>query len=156
MSGSSALSKGAGTEAGDGAQRLDKWLWCARFFKTRALANKLLSASRLRLDGKVVVKAHQRVRVGEVLTFPQGPHVRVVKVLSLAERRGPASEARTLYEDLAPPPERRQEPVDAAVFSGVAAGYRDTGRDKGSGRPTKRDRRAIDRMLDGGGGDGDG
>jgi ribosome-associated heat shock protein Hsp15 len=139
---------GGGAPAPDGAdsQRLDKWLWCARFFKSRALANALLAANRLRLDGTVVSKAHQKVRVGAVLTFPQGPHLRVVKVLSLAERRGPAPEARTLYEDLAPLPERTaEERVAAPIEAGAPS------RDKGAGRPTKRDRRAIERLLDEGG-----
>lgn len=66
-------------------QRLDKWLWCARFFKSRGLANKMVGAGRLRLSGKVVAKAHQLVRPGDVLTFPQGPHIRVVRVLFLGK-----------------------------------------------------------------------
>ena len=137
----------AEASAPDGAdsQRLDKWLWCARFFKSRSLANALLSAGRLRLDGTVVAKAHQKIRVGAVLTFPQGPNVRVVRVLSLAARRGPAPEARTLYEDLAPPPERKPETADPEIFAARAPS-----REKGAGRPTKRDRRAIDRLLDDG------
>lgn len=121
-------------------QRLDKWLWCARFFKSRGLANKLLGAGRLRLSGKVVSKAHQLVRPGDVLTFPQGPHIRVVKVLFLAERRGPAPEAQLLYEDLSPieakPKEDSEKPVEAAPPR----------RDPGAGRPTKRDRRLIDHL----------
>ena len=135
----------------DGAdsQRLDKWLWCARFFKSRALANGLLSAGRMRMDGAVVSKAHQKVRVGAVLTFPQGPHVRVVKVLSLATRRGPAPEAQLLYEDLAPIPERSAESKAPDLDAPSAPS-----RDRGAGRPTKRDRRAIDRMLDDSGLDG--
>ena len=142
---------GGGVPAPDGAdsQRLDKWLWCARFFKSRAIANALLAANRLRMDGTVVAKAHQKVKVGAVLTFPQGPHVRVVKVLSLATRRGPAPEARLLYEDLAPIPERSAEAKTPDLDEPTAPS-----RDKGAGRPTKRDRRAIDRMLDDGGLDG--
>jgi len=90
------------TENTEQTQRLDKWLWCARFFKSRGLASKLLGGGKLRLSGKVVNKAHQLVRPGDVLTFPQGPHIRVVKVLFLAERRGPAPEAQLLYEDFEP------------------------------------------------------
>lgn len=127
-----------------GAQRLDKWLWCARFFKSRTLANALLSAGRLRLSGTVVTKAHQKVKVGDVLTFPQGPHVRVVKVLALAVRRGPAPEAQGLYEDLAPVPDRQSAPAaDPAAFEPAIPA-----RDRGAGRPTKKDRRAIDRMAE--------
>lgn len=118
-------------------------------FKSRALANALLAANRLRMDGTVVAKAHQKVKVGAVLTFPQGPHVRVVKVLSLATRRGPAPEARLLYEDLAPIPERSSEAKSVDLDEPTAPS-----RDKGAGRPTKRDRRAIDRMLDDSGLDG--
>lgn len=142
---------GGDASAPDGAdsQRLDKWLWCARFFKSRSLANALLAASRLRMDGTVISKAHQKVRVGAMLTFPQGPHVRVVKVLSLATRRGPAPEARALYEDLAPIPERKADVADA-----TAPGPTAPARDRGAGRPTKRDRRAIERLLDDGGLDG--
>lgn len=126
-----------------GAQRLDKWLWCARFFKSRSLANALLAAGRMRLSGSVVGKAHQKVKVGDVLTFPQGPNVRVVKVLSLAVRRGPAAEAQGLYEDLAPVPERRPDPSDPAMFDAAPAA-----RDRGAGRPTKKERRAIDKFAD--------
>lgn len=138
---------GEAGELGDGvgaAQRLDKWLWCARFFKSRSLANALLSAGRLRLSGTAVTKAHQRVRVGDVLTFPQGPHVRVVKVLSLAVRRGPAPEAQGLYEDLSPIPEPRSVSSAPPTFEPVAPA-----RDRGTGRPTKKDRRAVDRFEEG-------
>jgi ribosome-associated heat shock protein Hsp15 len=86
--------------------RLDKWLWRARFFKSRALASKLCAAGRVRIDGEVVTKAHAAVRPGHVLTFPQARDIRVVRVVSLGARRGPAAEARTLYEDLVDEPER--------------------------------------------------
>jgi ribosome-associated heat shock protein Hsp15 len=80
--------------------RLDKWLWQARFFKTRALAAQLVGKGRLRINQAIVTKAHHRVRPGDVLTFPQGRLVRVVRVVELGARRGPAREAQTLYEDL--------------------------------------------------------
>jgi ribosome-associated heat shock protein Hsp15 len=80
--------------------RLDKWLWQARFFKTRALAAHLVGKGRLRVNQTIVTKSHHRVRPGDVLTFPQGRIVRVVRVVGLGVRRGPASEAHTLYEDL--------------------------------------------------------
>ncbi len=130
------------TESTDPTQRLDKWLWCARFFKSRGLANKLLGAGRLRLSGKVVNKAHQLVRAGDVLTFPQGPFIRVVKVLYLAERRGPAPEAQLLYEDLEPIAEQRQAKQETAEADPAAPR-----RDPGGGRPTKEDRRAIDKLM---------
>ena len=80
--------------------RLDKWLWQARFFKTRTLAAQLVAKRRLRINQTIITKAHHRVRPGDVLTFPQGRLVRVVRVVDLGSRRGPASEAQTLYEDL--------------------------------------------------------
>jgi ribosome-associated heat shock protein Hsp15 len=83
--------------------RLDKWLWQARFFKTRALAARLVGNGRVRINQAVVTKPHHRIRPGDVLTFPQGETVRVVRVLDLGSRRGPAREARALYEDLAEP-----------------------------------------------------
>jgi ribosome-associated heat shock protein Hsp15 len=83
--------------------RLDKWLWQARFFKTRALAATLAARRKIRVNSTLITKPHYRVRPGDVLTFPQGHAVRVVRVLDLGIRRGPASEARTLYEDLAEP-----------------------------------------------------
>ena len=87
-------------------QRLDKWLWCARFFRTRAMAAAICEAGRVRVSGQVVRKAHYALKPGDVLTFPQGHHVRVVRVAAFAERRGTASAAAVLYEDLAPPEPR--------------------------------------------------
>ena len=83
-----------------GAMRLDKWLWHARFFKTRGLASRFVEKARCRIDGRVVEKPHASVAPGMVLTFALGPAVRVVRVVALGERRGPASEARTLYEEI--------------------------------------------------------
>jgi ribosome-associated heat shock protein Hsp15 len=90
--------------AADEALRLDKWLCHARFFKTRNLAARLVAKGRLRVNRTVVTKAHYRVRVGDVLTFPQGARIRVVRVVAIGIRRGPASEAETLYEDLSGQP----------------------------------------------------
>jgi ribosome-associated heat shock protein Hsp15 len=83
-------------------QRLDKFLWAARFLKTRGLAADLCAAGRVRVSGRRVDKAHAQVRVGDVLTFPLGEGIRVVRVLALPSRRGPAAEAQALYEDLNP------------------------------------------------------
>ncbi len=84
--------------------RLDKWLWHARFFKSRALAAEVATKRRVRLNRAVVSKAHQLVRPGDILTFPQGDRIRVVRVLGLGLRRGPAVDARELYEDILEPP----------------------------------------------------
>lgn len=78
--------------------RLDKWLWCARFYKTRAIAAAACEKGHIRLNGNRVEKAGREVRPGDVLTIPVGREVVVVRVLAGAKRRGPATEARTLYE----------------------------------------------------------
>ena len=81
--------------------RLDKFLWAARFFKSRTLAAGLLKEGRVRVNRRLVDKAHVTVRIGDVLTFPQADRIRVVRVVALDEKRGPAPVAQTLYEDLA-------------------------------------------------------
>ena len=80
--------------------RLDKWLWQARFFKSRSLATRFIEKSRCRIDGRVVDKPHANVAPGMVLTFALGPRVRVVRIVALGERRGPAPEARALYDEI--------------------------------------------------------
>ncbi|MFO1079715.1 MAG: RNA-binding S4 domain-containing protein [Reyranellaceae bacterium] len=82
--------------------RLDKWLWHARFFKSRSLATRYVEKARFRIDGRVVDKPHAAVAPGMVLTFAMGPRVRVVRILALGERRGPAPEARSLYDEIDP------------------------------------------------------
>ncbi len=80
--------------------RLDKFLWQARFFKTRGLAVEVISARKVRVNAVKVDKPAHPVRVGDGLTFPQNHEIRVVRVLALPQRRGPASEAQGLYDDL--------------------------------------------------------
>ena len=106
--------------------RLDKWLWQARFFKTRTLAASVVSAGKLRLNGVHQSKPAKTVGPGDVLTFAQGEVIRVVKVLACGDRRGPAPEAHLLYEDLTPPP--AEKPPQNPRFDG-------------KGRPGKKDRR---------------
>ena len=125
----------------EAAIRLDKWLWYARFFKTRSLATEQCTAGRIRVDGNVVRKGHHAVRPGHVLTFVQGNHVRVVRVVALGTRRGPASEAGTLYEDLAPPTTENRLPRTDNTLTHAA-------RDAGAGRPTKKERRQIGRQME--------
>jgi ribosome-associated heat shock protein Hsp15 len=114
-------------------QRIDRWLWFTRLLKSRTLAAALVASGKLRLNGERIEKPSRNVKPGDVLTFPLGHHVRVVRVLAPGARRGPAPEAQTLYEDLAPP-----EPRQAAAPDQAAA------RDAGSGRPTKKERRQTD------------
>lgn len=118
--------------------RIDKWLWAARFFKTRGEAQRVVSAGHLRMDGDTMTKPHRQVRPGQVLTFAKDNDVRVIKVVAMASRRGPASEAQLLYEDLAPPQPRAKR--DGAAPKPFER------RDAGSGRPTKRERRQIDQL----------
>ena len=82
--------------------RIDKWLWHARFLKSRALAAEMVSEGAFRLNGQRIDKPGRAVTPGDVLTFALGAEVRVVRVLACGTRRGPAQEAATLYEDLAP------------------------------------------------------
>jgi len=118
--------------------RLDKWLWYTRFFKSRTLATKFCEAGRVRINGELVKKAHFKLCPGDVLTFAKGEDVRVIKVLELGKRRGPAVEAQGLYEDLDPPqPKSRKEP---------STRQRVAEREPGSGRPTKAQRRATERL----------
>ena len=81
--------------------RLDQWLWFARFAKSRSLAARLCAAGTVTINGSAVIKPNQTVRVGDVVMLPQAGWQRTVRVLALGTRRGPASEARLLYEDAA-------------------------------------------------------
>lgn len=122
---------------GTARQRLDKWLWQARFVKTRSLAAKLVAGGHVRVNSDKASKPALQVGPGDVLTFPQGDLIRVVRIAAIGMRRGPAREAQTLFEDLAPPAEQIAERRDARDARPP--------RYEGKGRPTKRDRRAIDR-----------
>jgi ribosome-associated heat shock protein Hsp15 len=122
--------------------RLDKWLWYARFFKTRALASKAISNGRFRLDGDLMSKPHRQANCGQVLTFSQGARIRVVRIKALGLRRGPAKEAALLFDDLAPilPAVGNKKLSPLTTFEN---------RQAGDGRPTKRHRRETDRLKAG-------
>lgn len=87
-------------------QRLDIWLFNARFVKSRALASRLVAAGGVRINRQPTDKPHAKLRPGDVLTLALPAGVRVVRVLQLGKRRGPAVEARTLFEDIPPEPVR--------------------------------------------------
>jgi ribosome-associated heat shock protein Hsp15 len=91
--------------------RLDQWLWFARFAKSRSLAARLCTAGAVTLNGNPVGKANQAVRVGDVVAMPQGGWQRMVRVVALGVRRGPATEARLLYAELAPATRLRDVPA---------------------------------------------
>lgn len=100
---SSRLEADARGNAGEdrGWQRLDKYLWCARFLRARADCTRLVEQGGLRINRQPTDKAHARLRIGDVVTVPlHGGRVRVIGVLALAERRGPASEAAALYREI--------------------------------------------------------
>ncbi|HEX6960148.1 MAG TPA: RNA-binding S4 domain-containing protein [Ferrovibrio sp.] len=87
-----------------GGLRLDKWLWMARFCKSRSIAQSFAEKGRIRINGRVVDKPHALVRSGDVLTLPLAGGVRVVRILSLPVRRGPAPEAQSGYVEIPAPP----------------------------------------------------
>jgi ribosome-associated heat shock protein Hsp15 len=92
-----------GPDCGPDKQRLDKWLFYARFFKTRALATAQISKGRVRLNGQRQSKPGHAIGPGDTLAFPMGEQKREIRVLATGTRRGPASEAQTLYLDLDEP-----------------------------------------------------
>jgi len=118
----------------DERQRIDKWMWHARVVRTRAAAAALAASGHVRVNGARIDAASRAVKAGDVVTVALDRTVRVLKVAGFAERRGPAEAARPLYDDLSEPVPP-QAPVDAAPA-----------REPGAGRPTKRERRALDRM----------
>ena len=125
-------------EAGEPGQRLDKWLWVARFFKTRSLATEAVEGGRVHVDGlrakpSRLVRPGSRVRVGKGDVELEGV------VLGLAPQRRPFSEASRLYEETPASREARER----AAAERRAAPLRDAG----AGRPTKRDRRQLDRVA---------
>jgi ribosome-associated heat shock protein Hsp15 len=116
--------------------RIDKWLWAARAFRSRTLATEACGGGKITVNAGQA-SAHKPTRVGDLITISTPRGTLTWRVLALADRRGPASVARTLYEDLTPPP------VDEQPRAPLPALPR---REPGSGRPTKRERRNIDRL----------
>jgi ribosome-associated heat shock protein Hsp15 len=116
-----------------GPIRLDRWLWHARFFRSRSLAAAAVAGGRMRLNGRIVEKPAQAVRAGDVLTFALGRRIVVVRVLAPGHRRGPAPEARALYEDLSPPPEAEVRDRSGGA-GGPSRGARNGRGAPGSGR----------------------
>ncbi len=115
------------------AVRLDRWLWAARCFRTRTLASQACSAGHVKLNG-TSAKASKLVRPGDHIVIRTSRGDRILDIVGLSERRGPASVARELYIDKTPPP----PPKDDAPT--------EVTRDRGMGRPSKRDRRKLDRL----------
>ncbi|SMG42697.1 RNA-binding S4 domain-containing protein [Paraburkholderia susongensis] len=121
--------------------RIDKWLWAARFFKTRSLAADAVEKGRVRIGG-AVVKPAKEVRVGDLVEVEIEHIVWQVEVLGVCDVRGPASVAQTLYAETGESKVKRQvEHERRRMYREPAAALH--------GRPTKRDRRSIDRFSDG-------
>lgn len=119
-------------------QRIDKWLFFARVVKSRSLAAKLVQAGRVRLNRDKIDQPAQQIKPGDVLTLTLERRVLVWRVLHAGARRGPAEEARSLYEDLTPPAPATDMPPDAMPPL----------RAPGTGRPTKRDHRSLDALRE--------
>ncbi len=147
--------KDQGSSEAAQTQRIDKWLWFARVAKTRTLAASLVETGKIRVNKVKISKPSHNVREGDVITATVARRVRVFRVLSSGVRRGPATEARTLFEELTPAPDPlisqrpkrahlnediRQTPTSAANTQQIGQ------REAGSGRPTKRERRQIDKL----------
>ena len=121
--------------------RIDRWLWAARFFKTRSLATAAVVGGHVHVDG-ARVKPAREVRIGSTVEIRRGPLVQTVVVRALAERRGPASEAAALYEETKESQERREQQRLAHKLA------RPLGANLGT-RPTKQDRRRLDALRQG-------
>lgn len=120
------------SEASADKLRLDKWLWYARFYKTRSLAASIVAGGAVRINGTPASKRSTTITAGDVLTFSKDDHIRVIRVEACGTRRGPAPEAQALYTDMAPPERRTEDKVPHNPAF------------EGKGRPTKRDRRQLD------------
>ncbi|MGZ5850620.1 MAG: RNA-binding S4 domain-containing protein [Methyloceanibacter sp.] len=118
-------------------QRLDKWLWCARVVKTRSAAFRLIADGKVRINGVRALKASRLVHAGDVVTAMSVGQLSVLRVIAIAERRGPATAALSLYEDLTPREAPRED-----------GGLGEPARERGP-RPTKRDRRRLNALRNG-------
>jgi len=118
-------------------QRVDVWLWYARFYKTRSLASKMVRGGKVRINGNICKKPSTLVSQFDVLTFSRADQILIAKIIDIGMRRGPAPEAQLLYEDLTPPKQ----------INGVSKKEVNAVREKGAGRPTKSERRAIDKLM---------
>ena len=118
--------------------RLDKWLWAARFFKTRAVAADAIESGKVEVNGERSKRAKQ-LQAGDIVRIRLGPYQHLVKVLALSERRGPASVAATLYEENAEGRKAREALQLQMKAAQSASGYT-------PGRPTKKDRRDIEKV----------
>ena len=117
--------------------RVDKWLWYARILKTRTLAASCVKTGKVRVNQEKITSPSRNLVPGDVLTVTLPRQIKILKVVELGTRRGPATEAQLLYEDMSPAPVKKnptEQPAKQAV------------RDEGAGRPTKKQRRELSRF----------
>jgi ribosome-associated heat shock protein Hsp15 len=129
-------------------QRLDLWLWYARITKSRTLAQALIEKGKVRVNRDRIIKSAHTLRLGNAVTVSLGPRVRILKVEGFGVRRGPTTEAATLYHELTPETVSIKAKTGNAIVP-AGPGNADTPqafREQGTGRPTKRDRRALVRL----------
>ena len=117
--------------------RIDKWLYYARFFKSRKCANDMISKGKLYINDMNMKKPSNMVKIGDILTFPKCDYIRVIEINFLPESRKSAVIAKEFYNDLDPPIPRR---LNDKIINAQ--------REKGSGRPTKKQRRETDKLKD--------
>jgi ribosome-associated heat shock protein Hsp15 len=130
--------RGGRDEAGEEPVRLDKWLWAARFFKTRALATEAVARGRVEVGG-LRAKPGRHVRPGDQVRFRQGPYEHLVTVRTSSGHRGPASEAATLYEDDQASRAERERLREQHRLAAHAFAH-------GEGKPSKKERRALEEL----------
>ena len=130
-----------GDESGTKRVRIDKWLWVARFFKTRSLASDAVTGGKVTVNGESI-KPAKMVHADDVVRVRLGPYEHVVVIRALSERRGPASVAVTLYDETPESRSAREKLAEQLRLAPAAFVYED------KGRPTKRDRRELDRFRD--------
>ena len=117
--------------------RLDTYLYYIRIFKSRSIATKFVLTNRLRISGQVTQKPHRMISIGDVLTMTINDNIKILKVLDIPNRRGPYSESLNFYEDITP-----IENLQRKVDENNNIKFMDR-----VGRPTKRERRLIDRLM---------
>ena len=117
--------------------RLDTWLWYARFYRSRSLSSKAILSGKLRVNSNKIIKPASKVKINDVLTINHINMVRIIQVQSLGSRRGPASEAQKLYNDLS------GDITDASKIKSVS----EKSKKETNKRPTKKDRRVLDKIV---------
>ena len=136
-------------EGGDQGQRLDQWLWFARFAKTRTLAQDFIERGKVRVNANKVDKVSHCLKAGDAITLSIGHTIRVIKVLGFGQRRGPATEAAALYEELTARADQTTSERSVGAPEGMPSRLSPAigvFLQPASGRPTKRERRVIVRV----------